>query len=90
MDNLLKILIHFLGFSNSGIGLVYDILYIDFGTGLGYQCLLTYCGYGGKFKYLTFWCQVGQPGRVQPRYKPSHAGLFSILRLLCKVWGFPL
>ena len=42
-------------FSVNAYGLGYDILYqSERGEGT-----LEYRGYGGKFKYLTFWSQVG-------------------------------
>ena len=50
---------HLVSFSANGGVLVWDIFYWDLGTGEGYKCLFTYRGWAGKFKTLTFWCQVG-------------------------------
>ena len=55
----IKVGSHLIVFSIIGGTLAYDVLYIDNGTGMGYRSLLTYRGYAGKFKHLTFWCQVG-------------------------------
>jgi len=48
-------LIELFVFIVNSCGLVYDILYqSQHGEGI-----LQYRGYPGKFKYLTFWCEVG-------------------------------
>ena len=52
------VLFHVFVFMAQSVGLTYDVFYMDLGTGGGYSSLLTHDGYGGKFKYITFWGQV--------------------------------
>ena len=56
MATLLGILVHLIGFSVNSFGLGYSVLYgADQHGDTG---ILTYRGWPGKVKYLTFWCEV--------------------------------
>lgn len=57
---MLSLIYHWIIFCISSFTVCYDILYQDLGTGAGWESLFTYRGYGGKFKFLTFWCQIIQ------------------------------
>ena len=50
-------LYHFIIFAVCGSALIYDLLYVG-DREEPYVYLFYYRGYGGKFKFLTFVCQV--------------------------------
>ena len=56
----LPFIFHFCAFATNASGLIYDLLYVGEKSENpdAYIYLFDYKGYGGKFKFLTFMCQV--------------------------------